>query len=76
MPSLITPHSVKIVTKEGEITVSLQIDLNINLNQSGTTFTSNNSSGGGGSSSSIKNDDDFEWAIPDFQKSEKVNFGK
>jgi hypothetical protein len=75
MPSLITPHSVKIITKEGEITVSLQIDLNINLNQSGTTFTSNNNNGGV-SSSGVKKDDDFEWAIPDFQKSEKVNFGK
>jgi hypothetical protein len=74
MPNLIQPNTVKIVTKEGEITVSLQIDLNINLNQSGTTFTSNNSSGN--SSSSNKKDDDFEWAIPDFQKSEKVKFGK
>jgi hypothetical protein len=76
MPNLIQPNTVKIVTKEGEIIVSLQIDLNINLNQSGTTFTSNNSSGSGNSSSSNKKDDDFEWAIPDFQKSEKVNFGK
>ena len=74
MPNLIQPNTVKIVTKEGEITVSLQIDLNINLNQSGMTFTNNNN--GGNSSSSNKKDDDFEWAIPDFQKSEKVKFGK
>jgi hypothetical protein len=75
MPNLIQPNTVKIVTKEGEITVSLQIDLNINLNQNGMTFTNNNNATGG-SSSGIKKDDDFEWAIPDFNKSEKVKFGK
>jgi hypothetical protein len=69
MPNLIQPNTVKIVTKEGEITVSLQIDLNINLNQSGMTFTNNSVSGN-------SKDEDFEWAIPDFNKSEKLNFGK
>jgi hypothetical protein len=71
MPNLIKPNSVKVITKDGEITVSLQIDLNINLNQNGTSFTSNNTGG-----VANNKDDDFEWAIPDFQKAEKVNFGK
>ncbi len=73
MPNLIKPNNVKIITKDGEITVSLQIDLNINLNQSGVSFA------GGNATSSMSNsnkEDDFEWAIPDFQKAEKVNFGK
>jgi hypothetical protein len=73
MPNLIKPNSVKIITKDGEILVSLQIDLNINLNQNGSSFTSNNSNT---SSVNKKDDDDFEWAIPDFKKSEKVDFGK
>jgi hypothetical protein len=71
MPNLIKPNSVKIITKDGEVTISLQIDLNINLNQNGVGFTNTNNSVSGNSK-----DEDFEWAIPDFNKSEKLNFGK
>lgn len=74
MPNLIKPNNVKIITKDGEIIVSLQIDLNINLNQSGVNFSSSNSNANGGANTG--KDEDFEWAIPDFQKAEKVNFGK
>lgn len=74
MAQLIQPNSVKVVTKEGEITVSLQIDLNINLNQNGTFVE-----GGVTSTAKVnskKDDDDVAWVIPDFKPSEKINFGK
>jgi len=40
MPTLIKPGSVKVVTKEGEIQVSLTLDLNINLNTEGLVLES------------------------------------
>ena len=75
MAQLIQPNNVKVVTKDGEIIVSLQIDLNINLNQSGSvsaiqaadSVTTNNIS---------KKDDDVAWVIPDFKPTEKIKFGK
>lgn len=74
MAHLIQPNSVKVVTKDGEITVSLQIDLNINLNQHGAladTGTNVNAK-----VNSKKTEDEVAWAIPDFKPSEKINFGK
>ena len=32
MAQLLKPQNVKIVTKDGEIVISLQLDININLN--------------------------------------------
>lgn len=74
MAHLIQPNSVKVVTKDGEVTVSLQIDLNINLNQNGT-FTDNGTNVNA-KVSSKKTDDEVAWVIPDFKPSEKINFGK
>jgi len=36
MAQLLKPQNVKVVTKDGELIISLQLDININLNQSGT----------------------------------------
>ena len=77
MPQLIKPGSVKILTKEGEVSVSITLDLNINLNNllegidvSKTTQNKKEKE------SIIENiDDKVTWAIPDFC-SEKINFGK
>ena len=35
MPALIRPGSVKVVTKDGEVQVSITLELNINLNSEG-----------------------------------------
>jgi hypothetical protein len=76
--ALIKPGSVKIVTKEGEIQVSLSIDLNVNLNTDGLLVEK-------ASASLEKNNNDFsskkveekvEWAIPDFDIGPKLEFGK
>jgi len=76
--SLIKPGSVKVVTKEGEIQVSLTIDLNINVNSDGLP-----SSGGQSiqfneevKAKAQESKDKFEWAIPDFEEAPKINFGK
>lgn len=80
MAQLITPNSVKVVTQNGEVTISLQIDLNINLNQAGISFINNDGNikdhNINANASGAKKDEDFEWVIPDFKKTEKVDFGK
>jgi hypothetical protein len=77
MPTLIKPGSVKVVTKEGEIQVSLTLDLNINLNTEGLVLESKVSSVEAQSNPSYKNKSEkVEWAIPDFDTSQKIDFGK
>ena len=78
MAQLVKPGEVKIITRDGELLISLQIDLNINLNQSGSvvveggvqathTNVTNNST--------VENEDS-SWLIPDFKPAEKIKFGK
>jgi hypothetical protein len=79
MAQLIQPNNVKVITKDGEIQVSLTIDLNITLNQTGTINVEGSvNSVGGEMPKGIKNDDDdkVEWAIPDFIPEPRVKFGK
>jgi len=76
MPSLIRPNITKVVTKEGEIMVNIAIELTLNLNADGLQV------GVGGvvaqdateSKKKIDEDDDVDWAIPDFKGS--LKFGK
>jgi len=75
--SLIKPGSVKVVTKEGEIQVSLTIDLNINVNSEG--LPSGVRSLQLNEEVKVKSQESkekFEWAIPDFEEAPKINFGK
>lgn len=77
MASLIKPGSVKVVTKEGEIQVSLTIDLNINVNSEG--LPSGVRSLQLNEEVKVKSQESkekFEWAIPDFEEAPKINFGK
>lgn len=75
MAQLIRPSDVKIITKDGELKVSITLDLNINMNGSiGTTNTGEEFVNK--KESLVGNiDDKVTWAIPDFA-SEKINFGK
>jgi hypothetical protein len=74
MPQLIKPGDVKIITKDGEVKISISLDLNINMGEI--------SSGVGILKSNIeekinkKEEDKVQWAIPDFAPTEKINFGK
>ena len=74
MPQLIKPGDVKIITKDGEVKISISLDLNINMGEV--------SSGVGILKSNIeekinkKEEDKVQWAIPDFAPTEKINFGK
>jgi len=72
MANLINPSGVQVITKDGEMTVSLKIDLNINLNGTAVNIPINETA-------KVKNmddDDKVEWMVPDFANSKKINFGK
>lgn len=73
MPQLIKPNEVKVVTKNGECQVSIILELNINLNGDGVAV----------SAQSIKPEtkekskpNSFDWEVPDFEASPKIQFGK
>lgn len=79
MPQLIKPGSVRVVSKDGEVTVAITIDLNINLTNllEGISLSSalvNDKPKKENSVTEVVNDK-VEWAIPDFG-SEKIDFGK
>ena len=69
MPQLIKPGSVKIMTKEGEVQVSITLELNINLNTDSVRVVSQ-------VVEQKEKPQKDEWAIPDFEASPKLNFGK
>lgn len=78
MAQLVKPGEVKIVTKEGEIIVSLQIDLNINLNQSGSILVEGGvqAKNAGFTKNETNAEENADWMIPDFKPVEKIKFGK
>lgn len=77
MPQLIKPGNVKILTQDGEVSVSITLDLNINLNNllDGIDLSQAKQNKKEKESIAENIDDKVAWAIPDFS-SEKINFGK
>lgn len=75
MAQLIKPGDVKVITKDGQITVQLQIDLNINLNQTGTVSVSSDGEIKS-STKTVSAEEETSWAIPDFGNTKKIKFGK
>lgn len=73
MPQLIKPGDVKILTKDGEMKISISLDLNINLNDLANLAPSVKKDS---SEVAVKTQEKIEWAIPDFAPAEKINFGK
>lgn len=79
MAQLIRPGAVKVVTQDGEVHVSISLELTINLNSDGLHV-------GAEAASNYKDvidkpkekakKDDVMWEIPDFGTSPKVDFGK
>ncbi len=80
MAVLIDPNKVKVVAQNGQITLSLQIDLNINLNASGISAASHGNMEGSPAIAAKKklgdDSDEAAWLVPDFTTTEKVKFGK
>jgi len=74
MPQLIKPNDVKIVTKDGEVKISISLDLNINMGEisGGVNILKSDVE----SKTTKKEEDKIQWAIPDFAPTEKINFGK
>ena len=73
MANLISPQNVQVVTKDGEIVVSLKLDLNINLNGGQISVPIDEKVK---AQSVHKSDEEAEWLIPDFVSSKKINFEK
>jgi hypothetical protein len=72
MVRLLKKKDVQVVTKNGECEVHITLDLNISLNADGLQIGAS-----AGQSSSPNEDEDFEWAVPDFNlDSQQVDFGK
>ena len=76
MPQLIKPKEVKIITQDGEVQVSISLELTINLNTDGLNVTTQKTE------AIIKKEkepitlESNDWLIPDFDASPKVDFGK
>lgn len=71
MGQLIKPGQVKILTQDGELQVSISLELTINLNTDGIKV--------GAQATEVKAqqvEEKTTWAIPDFNTSPKLNFGK
>jgi hypothetical protein len=79
MAVLIDPNKVKVIAQNGQVTLALQIDLNINLNTTGLPNTGNFMNAdmpNAGTSKILKEDDGAAMLVPDFTSKEKVKFGK
>lgn len=76
MAVLVNPSNVKVISQNGEVTLSLQIDLNINLNCNGSPSVGNGYSAPSSPVVKPKEDDEAAWLVPDFNSKEKIKFGK
>lgn len=72
MPQLIKPGTVKIMTNDGEVQVSIALELTINLNTDGVKFSAQVEE----QKKEIAKKEKDEWMIPDFGNSQKLDFGK
>jgi hypothetical protein len=76
MAILVNPNNVKVISQNGEVTLALQIDLNINLNCGGVVSQGTSSVNNSGPAPIKKDDDEAAWLVPDFNSKEKIKFGK
>ena len=73
MPTVTRRGNVQIITREGEIKITLEIDININAGGDITVHaaakeTSNNPR--------LEQVEENIWTVPEFGPTEKLNFGK
>jgi len=69
MPNLIKQGEARVITKNGEVFVNIALELNIKLDGSNIQMSS-------GAGSIAKQEDKINWEIPDFEPSNKIQFGK
>lgn len=62
----------KIITRDGELQVSITLDLNINLTTNGGIEVTAQAQ----AKKEEEKKEDTQWAIPDFGPSPRINFGK
>lgn len=74
MPQLIRPGDVKIITKDGECVVNINLELTIKLDGSGLQVSTVAEQAVQPGQSEKK--DNVEWQIPNFSVGKKLNFGK
>lgn len=75
MAQLIKPNTVKVLTQDNEVKVSISLELTINLNSDGLSVSA--------ASAQISKDENLkssgektDWLIPDFETAPLINFGK
>jgi hypothetical protein len=73
MPNLIKQGEARVVTKNGEVFVNIALELNIKLDGSNIQVSSGSGTSVG---SSANNNEKVNWEIPDFEPSNKIQFGK
>ncbi len=75
MAQVLKPSELKIVTKDGELEITLKLDINININQSDVSVKTEASNA---KTKDVKPsiDEKTNWEIPDFGPSPKLKFGK
>ena len=69
MPARVSPGKVTVLTQDGEVKVTIALDLTINLNTDGVQVTAQ-------ARKESKEEKEADWAIPDFNASPKLEFGK
>lgn len=74
LAQLIKPSSVKVVSQEGEVKVTIALELTINLNSDGLKVSA--SSEVGKVEKQKDSEDKVLWEIPDFGPVPKLGFGK
>lgn len=77
MAQLIRPNNVKIVTQDGEVKVTIALELSINLNSDGLKISGSTTAERTNNELDTKvKADNTVWEIPDFTPMPKVAFGK
>lgn len=71
MPNLIKQGDARVVTKNGEVFVNIALELNIKLDGSNIQISNGKANG-----TEQQEQDKINWEIPDFEPSNKIQFGK
>ena len=74
MAQLIKPSSVKVISQEGEVKVTIALELTINLNSDGLKVSG--APEAGKAERRKDSEDKVLWEIPDFGPVPKLGFGK
>lgn len=75
MPQRITPSKIVTVSKDGEVHVTITLELNINLDTSGVIQVANQHSADSRAPEEDE-DDRVNWEVPDFNSVSDFQFGK